>query len=283
MTGQLYIVGTPIGNLEDMSARAIQVLQEVDLIAAEDTRHTGHLLRHFQISTPQISYHQHNTHVRVPQLVERLRQGQQLALVTDAGMPGISDPGYELVQACIHESIGVVPIPGPSAAIAALIISGLPADRFCFEGFLPVKGKLRQLRLETLQAEDRSIVLYESPHRLRRTLVDLAEFMGSDRQIAIARELTKIHETVWRGELAEAIAFYHDHEPRGEFTLVLAGQPSRPASLHTAEITLEIQALMAQGLSRSQASRQVAQDNSLPRRQVYQLALSLADDPEESR
>jgi 16S rRNA (cytidine1402-2'-O)-methyltransferase len=281
MTGQLYIVGTPIGNLEDMSARAIQVLRVVDLIAAEDTRHTGHLLRHFQVSTPQISYHLHNTHLRVPQLLERLRQGQQLALVTDAGMPGISDPGYELVQACIREGIGVVPIPGPSAAIAALIISGLPTDRFCFEGFLPVKGKLRQLRLETLQTEDRTMVLYESPHRLRRTLVDLAEFMGSDRQIAIARELTKVHETVWRGGLADAIVFYHDHEPRGEFTLVLAGQPARPVSLHTTEIALEIQELLAQGLSRSQASRQVAQNNSLPRRQVYQLALSLADELEE--
>ena len=178
MTGQLYIVGTPIGNLEDMSLRAVRVLQTVDLIAAEDTRHTGQLLHHFQIATPQMSYHQHNRQMRIPQLIERMQQGQTLALVTDAGMPGISDPGVELVQACVAAEITVVPIPGPSAAIAALTISGLPTDRFCFEGFLPAKGKSRQARLTALQAEERTIVLYESPHRLQKTLAELATVFG---------------------------------------------------------------------------------------------------------
>ena len=202
--GVLYVVGTPIGNLEDMTFRAVRILQTVDAIAAEDTRHTGKLLQHFQIKTPQISCHQHNIQSRLPGLLERLHTGQKLALVTDAGMPGISDPGYELVQACVSEGILVVPIPGPTAAITALSASGLPTDRFCFEGFLPVKGVERRERLVALQPEARTMILYEAPHRLRQTLKDLADALGIDRSTVVSRELTKRYETFWRGTLAES-------------------------------------------------------------------------------
>ncbi len=275
--GTLYIVGTPLGNLEDMTFRAVRILQAVDLIAAEDTRHTGKLLQHFQITTPQISYHDHNRHSRTPELVERLQAGKAIALVSDAGMPGISDPGYELVKACAEVEIAIVPIPGATAAMTALSASGLPSDRFIFEGFLPVKGTPRRERLEQLQPETRTLILYEAPHRLRQTLADLAAILGSDRPITLARELTKRHEEFWRGTLAEAIAHYQQREPQGEFTLVLAGAtPTQPLLSETA-IKAELQALLVQGISRSEASRHLAQQTSLSRRQLYQLALSLPD------
>jgi 16S rRNA (cytidine1402-2'-O)-methyltransferase len=273
--GTLYLVGTPIGNLEDISFRAVRILQTVAVIAAEDTRHTGKLLQHFQISTPQISYHQHNTQLRIPMLLQRLQQGQAIALVTDAGMPGISDPGYELVKACVEAEFLIVPIPGPSAGIAALIASGLPTEQFAFEGFLPTKGQARRDRLAALQTESRTFILYESPHRLRQTLQDLGESLGGDRSLVLARELTKLHETFWRGTVALAIAHYSTQEPRGEFTLVVAGANLSQPILSEVALKAELQALLAQGLSRSQASRQLAQQTSLSRRQVYQLALEL--------
>ncbi len=271
----LYIVGTPIGNLEDMTFRAIQVLQQVDGIAAEDTRHTGRLLQHFQIKTPQISYHDHNRHSRIPDLIDRLQQGQALALVSDAGMPGISDPGYELVVACAAAGIPVVPIPGPSAVVTALSASGLPSARFVFEGFLPTKGQERRQRLESLQRETRTLVLYEAPHRLRQTLEDLSQTMGSERSLTLARELTKLHEEFWRGTIATALAYYEQRQPQGEYTLVLAGASREPPVLTEAALKTELQSLLNQGLSRSQASRQLAQKTSLPRRDLYQLALEL--------
>jgi 16S rRNA (cytidine1402-2'-O)-methyltransferase len=175
MAGTLYLVGTPIGNLEDMTFRAINTLKTVDLIAAEDTRHTGKLLQYYDIVTPKISYHEHNRKQREPELIQQLEKGTSIALVTDAGMPGISDPGYDLVKVCVGAKIAVVPIPGVTAAITALAVSGLPTNRFVFEGFLPVKGKARQERLATLQQETRTIVLYESPHKLKQTLQDLAQ------------------------------------------------------------------------------------------------------------
>jgi 16S rRNA (cytidine1402-2'-O)-methyltransferase len=275
--GVLYIVGTPIGNLEDMTFRAVRILQTVDVIAAEDTRHTGKLLQHFQIKTPQISVHQHNIQSQLPLLLNRLQSGQQLALVTDAGMPGISDPGYELVQACVAAKIPVVPIPGPTAAITALIASGLPTCSFCFEGFLPAKGTERQTRLIALQGEPRTLILYEAPHRLRQTLQDLSQTLGTERSIVVARELTKRYETFWRGTLAAAIAHFTKTEPRGEFTLVIAGAPISQTPPSEAAVQQALQDLLAAGQSRSQASRQVAQDLGLPRRSVYQLALSLPD------
>ncbi|MCY7274258.1 MAG: 16S rRNA (cytidine(1402)-2'-O)-methyltransferase [Phormidesmis sp. CAN_BIN44] len=277
--GTLYIVGTPIGNLEDMTVRAVRILQTVDLIAAEDTRHTGKLLHHFQIKTPQISYHEHNRMIRVPELVAKLQQGLAIALVSDAGMPGISDPGYELVKACAEEGFTVVPIPGASAVIAALSASGLPSDRFIFEGFLPAKSQARRTHLEGLQTESRTIVFYESPHRLRATLQDLADVLGGDRQITLARELTKLHEEFWRGTAAEAIELYTKREPQGEYTIVVAGAEVVKVVLSESALRFELQSLLDQGISRSDASRQLAQQTSLPRRQIYQLALSL---PEQS-
>ncbi len=271
-------MGTPIGNLEDMTFRAVRILQNVDAIAAEDTRHTGKLLQHFQITTPQISYHDHNRKSRTGELVERLQRGQAVALVSDAGMPGISDPGYDLAKACIEVGIPVVPIPGPSAAIAALTASGLPSDRFVFEGFLPAKPKERRAYLEQLKPESRTLIFYEAPHRLRQTLQDMATVLGGDRAIALARELTKLHEEIWRGSVQAAVELYANREPMGEFTLVLAGAEIQEVVLSEAALKTELQALLQQGLSRSEASRQLAQQTALPRRQIYQLALSLPAD-----
>jgi len=274
-TGTLYLVGTPIGNLEDMTFRAVRILQSVDLIAAEDTRHTGKLLQHFQIATPQLSYHEHNRNSRIPELVQKLSEGKAIALVTDAGMPAISDPGYELVKACIAASIPVVPIPGASAVVTALCAAGLPTDRFVFEGFLPAKGKERQQRQEALEIESRTMIFYESPHRLRQTLQDFANVFGQDRQIVLARELTKLHEEFWRGNIMDAIAHYNQREPQGEYTLVVAGVLPSQIHLTEAEIKAELQKIMAQGISRSQASRQLAKEISLSRSQIYQIALAL--------
>jgi 16S rRNA (cytidine1402-2'-O)-methyltransferase len=272
--GELYVVGTPIGNLDDMSFRAIRVLKSVNAIASEDTRHTGKLLHHFEIKTPQISYHQHNHKQRAPELLDRLQQGQSIALVSDAGLPGISDPGYELVQVCIDAHVNVVPIPGPNAALTALMASGLPTDHFCFEGFLPTKASERQHRLTQIEAESRTVILYESPHRLQQTLQDLSA-LGAERELAIARELTKLHETFWRGKIGDAIAQYQTQQPRGEFTLIIAGKPATQTVYTDDRLRQELQILINQGISPSQASRQLAQSLNVPRRHLYQLSLAL--------
>ena len=278
--GILYLVATPIGNLDDMTHRAVTTLQTVDLIAAEDTRHTGKLLQHFQISTPQLSYHDHNRLSRIPELVEKLKAGKDIALVSDAGTPGISDPGHELVAACLEQGITVVPIPGATALISALISSGLKTDRFVFEGFLPTKGKERHDRLALIQSEQRTLILYEAPHRLRATLTDLHRTLGGDRRLAAARELTKYHEEFWQGTLDEALAYFADHEPKGEFCLVLAGLPPMDQPVLAPDILRsELKALLDQGMSRSQASRQLAEITQLPRRQLYQLSLEIELDP----
>ncbi|MBD2440721.1 16S rRNA (cytidine(1402)-2'-O)-methyltransferase [Nostoc sp. FACHB-110] len=273
--GTLYVVGTPIGNLEDITFRAVRILQTVDLIAAEDTRHTGKLLQHFQVKTPQISYHEHNRNSRIPDILEHLNHGKAIALVSDAGMPGISDPGYELIKACIDAGITVVPIPGASAAITALSAAGLPTDKFTFEGFLAPKAQQRRKHLETLQTESRTLIFYESPHRLTDTLQDLAAVFGDERQIVLARELTKLYEEFWRGTIAEAIAHYQQREPQGEYTLLVAGTPATQTLLTEIQLKTELQQLISQGISRSQASRQLANFTSLSRREVYQLALSI--------
>ena len=275
-SGILYLVGTPIGNLEDMTFRAIATLKQVDLIAAEDTRHTGKLLHHFGIETPQTSYHEHNAFKRVPELVEKLLAGIAIALVTDAGMPAISDPGVELVQGCIAAGIRVIPIPVVTAGIAALTASGFATQYFGFDGFLPTDKKEKRDRLEILRLETRTMILYESPHRLLRTLADLAESLGRSRQIAIARELTKLHEEFWRGSIEDAIAYFTIQAPRGEFTLVLEGAEPSLKPVWTEDIILtELQNLIESGVSRSEASRQLAELADLPRRQIYQLALTL--------
>ncbi|MGJ5676313.1 MAG: 16S rRNA (cytidine(1402)-2'-O)-methyltransferase [Nostochopsis sp.] len=273
--GILYIVATPIGNLEDMTFRGVRILQMVDLIAAEDTRHTGKLLQHFQIKTPQISYHEHNRNSRIPELLQQLGEGKAIALVTDAGMPSISDPGLELVKACIDAQISVVPIPGANAAITALSAAGLPTDKFVFEGFLPAKTQGRREHLEFLKTEPRTLIFYESPHRLLDTLQDLADIFGSDREIVLARELTKLYEEFWRGTLAQALSDRGKKEPQGEYTLVVAGSPPTELVLSEVELKAELTKLIVQGMSRSQASRELAKATSLPRRQLYQLALAI--------
>jgi len=274
-SGTLYIVGTPIGNLEDTTFRAIKTLQKVDLIAAEDTRHTGKLLQHFQIKTPQLSYHQHNEKSRIPELIEKLNQGKTIALVTDAGMPGISDPGYELVKACVEANISVVPIPGVTASITGLSASGLPTNKFLFIGFLPTKIKPRQEQLERLSNSLETIVLYESPYRLLQTLEDLEKVLDINRKIVLARELTKLHEEFWRGTVGEAIIHYQNNQPKGEFTMIIAGSEPELAVLSEETIKEELKELFAQGISRSQASRQLAEKINLSRRKIYQIALKI--------
>ena len=276
--GTLYIVGTPIGNLEDITYRAVRVLQNVDLIAAEDTRHTGKLLHHFQVKAPQISYHDHNRHSRHPEILEHLTTGKAIALVTDAGMPGISDPGYELVVACIEANIPVVPIPGVSAVTTAVSASGLPSDRFIFEGFLPVKGQERISRLDSLASEARTIVIYESPHRLQQTIKDLTKVLGIERKIVLARELTKLYEEFWRGTLEEAATQLKNKEPQGEYTLLVAGTPTALPYLSAIEIESELKAIMLQKVSRSQASRQLAKVTAHSRQELYQIALTIVMD-----
>lgn len=276
MTGKLYLVGTPIGNLEDMTFRAINTLKTVDLIAAEDTRHTGKLLQHYEIITPQISYHDHNRKHREPELIKNLKQGKNLALVTDAGMPAISDPGYDLVKSCVEANIAVIPIPGVTASITALAVSGLPTNRFIFEGFLPVKGKVREERLNVLQLETRTIILYESPHKLKQTLQDLEQYLGEERWLMLGRELTKRYEEFLHLSLKEAISFYQNQEPKGEYTIVISGkEKAENLNLSFEEIKTELKELLAQGVTRSQASRQVAKISSLSRQEIYQLSMEL--------
>ncbi|QDZ38706.1 16S rRNA (cytidine(1402)-2'-O)-methyltransferase [Euhalothece natronophila Z-M001] len=279
MTGKLYLVGTPIGNLEDMTFRAVNTLKTVDLIAAEDTRHTGKLLQHYEITTSQISYHDHNRKHREAELIKNLKQGKNVALVTDAGMPAISDPGYDLVKACLEANISVIPIPGVTASITALAVSGLPTNRFIFEGFLPVKGKAREERLNVLKSETRTIILYESPHKLKQTLQNLGQYLGKDRLLMLGRELTKRYEEFLHLSLKEAISFYEKQEPKGEYTIVISGkEKDESLNLTSEELKTELRELLAQGVTRSQASRQLAKISSLSRQEIYQLSMEL-DEP----
>jgi 16S rRNA (cytidine1402-2'-O)-methyltransferase len=217
--GTLYIVSTPIGNLEDMTIRGIRILKECPLIAAEDTRHTSRLLKHYDILTPTISYFEHNRFARIPQIINHLNSGKDIAVVTDAGTPGISDPAYKLIRAGIEENIRVESIPGASASITALVASGLPTDRFIFEGFLPSK-KGRKSKLERLAIIDATIIFYESPKRIHRTLKDVLEYIG-DRPAVIGRELTKMHEELVRGKVSELLTYFNERKPRGEFVLMI--------------------------------------------------------------
>jgi 16S rRNA (cytidine1402-2'-O)-methyltransferase len=219
---KLYIVPTPIGNLEDMTFRAIRILKEADLILAEDTRTSGFLLKHYEIGTPMLSHHKFNEHKTVESIVQRIRSGQTIALISDAGTPAISDPGFLVVRACVEHAIDVECLPGATAFVPALVSSGLPNDRFCFEGFLPQK-KGRQTRLGLLASETRTLVFYESPFRLVKTLTQLAEVMGPDRKASVAREISKFHEEVRRGTLSELGLWYTQHPPKGEIVLVVAG------------------------------------------------------------
>lgn len=277
MLGKLYIVATPIGNLEDITFRAIRILKTVDLIAAEDTRHSGKLLKHYQISTPTVSYHQHNNKAKIKDILNLLKQGKNIALISDAGIPIISDPGYELVKNCLEENINIIPIPGANAALTALIASGLSCEKFVFEGFLPTKNKLRSDLLNSLKRETRTIIFYEAPHRLERTLIDFKEVFGGKRNIVLARELTKLYEEFWRGNIEEAIAFYKDlHKPKGEYTIVLEGNLNNgELTLTEEEVKKELENLLKQGISKTEASRQLAQFSSFSKRQIYQFALEI--------
>ena len=220
---KLYLVPTPIGNLEDMTFRAIKVLKTVDIILAEDTRTSGKLLKHFEIDTPMESHHMHNEHRMVGRIVERLKSGESIALISDAGTPAISDPGFLLTRACIANSIAVECLPGATAFVPALVNSGLPNDKFVFEGFLPVK-KGRQTRLKLLSEESRTMIFYESPHKLLKTLKQFAEYFGEDRQIAVSRELTKLYEETIRGTLIEVLNHFEQKPPKGEIVIIVAGK-----------------------------------------------------------
>jgi len=270
----LYVVATPIGNLEDVTLRAIRILKEVKLIAAEDTRKTKRLLDHYGIRTPMTSYYEHNKMTKLGHLL-RLLENDDLALVSEAGMPGISDPGYELVVAAARQGVRVVPIPGPSAILAAVAVSGLPTDQFIYLGFLPRKKSERIRLLERVSGEPQTLVTFEAPHRLTDALKDMLEVLG-DRRVAIARELTKLHEEVFRGVTSEAMG--HFQQPKGEFTIVIDGRRRESKVALTAEIENEIGALQRQGVPAREAIARLVAITGLPRKELYQAWLALKRD-----
>ena len=270
--GVLYIVGTPIGNICDFSPRAQSLLKTVSLIACEDTRHSGKLLKKFGIKTPLISFHQHNTKSRVLKFIELLNNQESIALISDAGLPLISDPGEELVLAAKREDHEVICIPGPCAATTALISSGLPCKRFCFEGFLPIKKKDREATLNQISQEERTIIIYEAPHRLIRLLTELKIFCGADRTLNIAREITKKHEESIGTTVQEAINHFKDKTPQGEFTLVIAGCETKTSrEIDTKTLIKKMQSLISEGISARDASRQIAIETGYSRRNLYAL------------
>lgn len=275
MAGVLYLCATPIGNLEDMTYRAVRMLQEVDLIAAEDTRNSIKLLNHFEIKTPMTSYHEYNKYDKAKVLVAKLLEGQNIALITDAGTPGISDPGEELVKQCYEAGITVTTLPGACACVNALIISGLPTRRFCFEAFLPADKKERMKVLEDLKCETRTIVIYEAPHHLLKTLEDLSETLGN-RHLTVCRELTKKHETVFRTTIPEAIDYYTENEPKGECVLVIEGlsfadlEEEARKQWEDMSIPEHVEYYMDQGMDKKAAMKQAALDRGISKRDVYQ-------------
>lgn len=274
MPGTLYICATPIGNLEDITLRALRVLKEVDLIAAEDTRHTRKLLSHYEINTPLTSYYEHNARQKGPYLLEQLLQGKKIALVSDAGTPGISDPGSLLVQEAIKAQVPVVPVPGVTAFVTALCVSGLPTDKFVFEGFLPRKDKERKKQLENLIREERTLIFYEAPHRLLITLKSINEVMPN-RRLVIARELTKQYEEILRGTPGELLKHFEENPPRGEFTLILQGrgdgegQDTGIQEENRDPVTLVAQ-LEKEGFHWQAAIKEAARRLGVPKREVYQ-------------
>jgi len=268
---KLYVVATPIGNLEDISLRALRILREVKLIAAEDTRKTKKLLNFYQIKTPMTSYHEHNKKTKLNYLLDCLKEGD-MALVSEAGMPGMSDPGYELIVAAHQQNIPVVPVPGPSAVITALVISGLPTDRFTYVGFLPNKSRARQERLGSLADEPGTMVALEAPHRLQASLNDILSVLGN-REISVCRELTKIHEEVFHGTVSEAIK--HFTEPRGEFTLVIEGKREKEKPQLTKEVEKQLHYMCLSGVTAKEATAKLAQETGLSRKKLYQAWLKL--------
>ena len=274
MSGTLYLVATPIGNLRDFSPRAVETLEAVDFIAAEDTRVSLKLLNHFQIKKPLVSYHEHN-HVTAGQaILQRLLAGESCALVTDAGTPAISDPGEDLVRLCAENGVEVIAIPGCCAAVNALAVSGLPTGRFTFEGFLTVNKKSRREHLDSLRKEERTMIFHEAPHKLLSTLEDLCAAFGPDRKVALCRELTKLHEETRRTTLGKAADYYRSNDPKGEYVLVVAGCPPREAPAVTLEEGVErVLQRRAEGLRLKDAVREVAEDTGLSKNTLYAAAL----------
>lgn len=278
MTGTLYLCATPIGNLRDMTPRVVDTLREVDMIAAEDTRNSIKLLNHFEIKTPMTSYHEYNKVEKAEQIISWIQAGKNIALITDAGTPAISDPGEVLVDRCLKAGIPVTSLPGCCACITALTLSGLPTRRFCFEGFLPADKKEKRFILEELQKETRTIILYEAPHHLKRTLAELYEVLG-ERRITLCRELTKRFETVFPTTLEGALGYYEENEPKGEYVLVIEGMdPKRvkqDAQREWEKLTIEehMKIYEEQGIERKEAMKKVAADRGISKRDVYQALL----------
>ncbi len=273
MSGILYLVSTPIGNLGDLSARAIDTLNKVDFIAAEDTRVTLKLLNHLNLKKQMVSYYRHNMDSSGPQIVNRILSGENCALVTDAGTPAVSDPGEELVQLCLNSGIEICAIPGACALITALTVSGLPTGRFCFEGFLATNKKNRVAHLEALRDETRTMLFYEAPHKLLATLADFSEYFGADRKISLCRELTKLHEQIWRTTIEAALAHYRENPPRGEFVLVVDGAPEKEAEPVSLEDAIDrVLALRHNGTSMKEAARQIAAETGLSKNELYTAA-----------
>lgn len=273
-TGTLYVVATPIGNLEDITYRAVRILGEVDLVAAEDTRHSRKLFAHFGLKKPLLSYHDHNEQQRQEELIERLRSGEDIALISDAGTPCIADPGYCLVESCHAAGITVVPVPGPSALVTALSAAGVSTERFAFEGYLPHKAKARTDLLRKLNGEQRTLVFYETPHRLAATLADVVEILGAERFLVVARELTKVYEEFFRGTAAEAVARFTREPVRGELVLVI------PASTQGPQMNVReaLKKLLGEGdLSRREAVKLIAREYGLPSSDVYRESLSITE------
>jgi len=280
ITGILYLCATPIGNLEDITLRCVRVLREADIIAAEDTRQAIKLLNHFQIRKPLISYHEHNKHEKGKEIVELLRSGKNIALVSDAGMPAISDPGEELVRLCIDSGIEIIPLPGPSASLTALIVSGLSTRRFCFEGFLPSNKKERKERLKKLSAETRTIIVYEAPHRLLDTLGEIMEYLG-DRRISVSREITKKFEETVRGEISSVIGIFKERAVKGEFVLIIEGISEKELvdielkKWDNVSVEEHIAMYLQQGADKKEAIKKVAEDRKLPKKEVYKIGCNL--------
>src|SRR5215467_1901563 len=272
MPGTLYIVATPIGNLEDITLRGMRVLKEVDLIAAEDTRHTQHLLDHFGIRTPLTSYHEHNERSKARQLIERLQQGQNVAIVSDAGTPAISDPGFRIVVEAVAFGINIVPIPGASALTAVLSAGGLPTDRFIFEGFLPAKSKERRARLQTLSAENRTLVFYEAPHRLKETLNDMQAILG-ERDVVVAREVSKAYEEFLRGRLSSVMQQIAERTIKGEVTLLVKGAEASPV-VSQEQLKKEIEQLKAEGMGVKEISQFLGERHDYSKKEIYRIALA---------
>ena len=282
MSGMLYLVPTPIGNLGDISQRCRETLENADFIAAEDTRVTLKLLNHMGIKKSLVSYYEHNKAQQGGRIVERILAGETCALVSDAGSPAISDPGEDLVKQCAAAGINVCAIPGPCAAITALSISGQATGRFCFEGFLSTAKKSRREHLDSLKGEPRTMIFYEAPHKLLTTLTDMAEVFGSERPISLCRELTKLHEEVVRTTLGEAVERYTQTPPKGEFVLIVAGAPAEEKDVASDDdAAARVTQLMAQGLSRKDAVKQAAKELNLPKNVVYEIALKLTESDEE--